>query len=108
MTHINFNPEWLTEPLPPADIAAVLQGGCDSGAYMPAVTYYDAAQTMSEHGDNVLQYLEDHTGELPVPPNDVSWSGLAVFYLSRAVELHCEINADLADWENDEPIGEAA
>lgn len=29
-------PEWITEPLSPADIAAILQGGCESGAWMPA------------------------------------------------------------------------
>jgi len=107
-TNNHTNPVWIIEPLSPADIAAVLQSGCDSGAYMPSCEYYTAAQTMSRHGDAVLQYLEDMTGELPTPPSDISWSQLACFYLSRAVELHCEINADLANWEDDSPIGEAA
>jgi hypothetical protein len=75
---------------------------------MPAVTYYDAVQTMSKHGDDVLQYLEDMTGQLPTPPQDICWSGLAVFYLSEAVELFCAIHTDLADWENDEPLRGAA
>ena len=104
----SFNPEWITSPLSPADIAAVLQGGCDSGAYMPACTYYQAGQTMSEFGDDVLDYLQSISGELPTPPQDVSWSGLACFYLSRAVELFCACHEHLADWNDDEPIGETA
>jgi hypothetical protein len=101
-------PEWISTDLTPADIAAVNQGGCASGSYMPAVEYHTAGMTMACHGDDVLQYLEDMTGELPTPPQDICWSGLAVFYLSKAVELFCAIHSDLADWENDEPVGGAA
>ena len=97
-------PEWITQALSPYDIAAINQGGCASGAYMPAVTYYDARQVMAEYGDDVLQYIEDAYGELPQPARDESWSGIAVFYLSCAVELFCSSNADLEDWENDEEI----
>ncbi len=105
MANINsINPAWITEPLSPADIAAVNQGGCESGAYMPAVTYHTANMTMAVHGDDVLQYLEDMAGQLPTPPQDICWSGLAVFYLSRAVETFCAINADLENWEDDEPL----
>jgi hypothetical protein len=52
-------PEWITQALSPYDIAAINQGGCASGAYMPAVTYHAAALTMSDHGDDVLQYIQD-------------------------------------------------
>jgi hypothetical protein len=97
-------PEWITEPLSPNDIAAINQGGCDSGAYMPAVSYYAARQTMAEHGDDVLDYLEGMMGELPKPPDDCSWSGMSCFYLSRAVELHCAVYSDLEDWEDEEAI----
>lgn len=69
------------------DIAAIQQGGCASGAYMPAVTYYQARQTMNEYGDDVLEYIEEQYGELPAPPAASSWSGIAVHYLSLAVEL---------------------
>ena len=79
-------PAWIEQDITPADIAAINQGGCASGAYMPAVTYYDVAQTMAKHGDDVLQYLEDIYGKLPPPKTDESWSGLACFYLSAAVE----------------------
>jgi len=80
-------PAFIEQNIFAADVAAIIQGGCASGAYMPAVTYYDAKQTMNEHGDDVLQFIEDAYGELPQPPAGQSWSGLAVFYLSCAVEL---------------------
>lgn len=79
-------PEWC-EGMTYADANAVTQGGCASGAWMPAVTYADATATMALHGDDVLEYVEDHYGEIPAPPRVESWSGIAVFYLSAAVEL---------------------
>lgn len=54
---------------------------------MPAVTYFEARTTMAEHGDDVLDYLQEQTGELPKPADIESWSGMACFYLSCAVEL---------------------
>ncbi len=74
--------EWNKESL--TDLCT---GGCASGCYMPAVTYYQARQTMAEHGDDVLQFIEDSYGELPQPNKGESWSGIAVHYLSLAVEL---------------------
>lgn len=97
-------PAWITKPLSPYDIAAINQGGCASGAYMPAVTYWDASVTMAEHGDAVLDYIEEHYGSIPKPADCESWSGMACFYLSFAVELFAFIHEDLADWENYEPI----
>ena len=80
-------PAWIDSDIDAATIAAIARGGCASGAYMPAVTYHQALATMSEHGDAVLQYVEDVCGDLPVPPQPLSWSGLACHYLSTAVEL---------------------
>lgn len=80
-------PPWIDQGITPNDVAAILQGGCESGAYMPAVLYHQALETMSEHGDRVLTFLEEAFGELPHLPYGVSWSGMAVFYLSAAVEL---------------------
>lgn len=95
-------PAFITQDITPYDIAAINQSGCASGAYMPAVTYHLATETMAEHGNAVLAYIDDAYGEIPQPPQDESWSGMAVFYLSIAVELWCSANEDLADWENDE------
>ena len=81
-------PKWINQDITPADVAAIMQGGCASGAYMPAVTYHLAAATMAEYGDDVLEYIEDQYGEIPAHDmTDESWSGLACHYLSLAVEL---------------------
>lgn len=42
---------------------------------------------MAKHGDDVLQFIEDRLGEIPQPDEGESWSGMACFYLSFAVEL---------------------
>lgn len=85
-------PAWIDQDVSPNDIAAIVQGGCASGAYMPAVTYHQARETMSEHGDDVFQYLDDRLGLDQIEPFRArnapkSWSQLACFYLSTAVEL---------------------
>lgn len=80
-------PAWIDSEIDPAAIAAVVQGGCASGAYMPAVTYHTALRIMADHGDDVLEYLEDLHGEIPAPPAGASWSGMACHYLSYAVEM---------------------
>lgn len=95
-------PAWMEDDISPYDVAAIAQGGCASGAYMPAVTYHRAMQTMAEHGDDVLQFIEDRLGELP-QPEPVSWSGLACSYLSTAVELWAaETEATLENYEPEE------
>ena len=83
-------PDWIDQSIAVETVAAILQGGCASGSYMPAVTYHDAAEIMSEFGDNVLDFLNYELGETPAPMQGESWSGLACFYLSCAVELWAE------------------
>jgi hypothetical protein len=83
----NAVPDFIESDISPYTIAGICKGGCASGSYMPAVIYADAIETMSEHGDAVLQYIEDTIGELPQPKPGESWSGMAVFFLSVAVEL---------------------
>ena len=80
-------PAFIDDDLTACQVAAIIQGGCASGAYMPAVSYCQARATMNEHGDEVLQYIEDYYDELPKVPNGSSWSQIAVFYLSLAVDL---------------------
>jgi hypothetical protein len=97
---LQSQPDWITQELDLADIQAIQQGGCASGAYMPAVTYYQANKTMAEYGDDVLGYIESELGELPQPDKGESWSGLAVFYLSCAVELWAgQFDLDGVDWD---------
>lgn len=86
-------PEWIEHDISCATVAAIIEGGCDSGAYMPAVTYHDARETMSEHGDAVWSYLDDTIGLSECHPDmsregaPTSWDGLACRYVSMAVEL---------------------
>ena len=81
-------PRWINSDIDLAQVWGIVQGGCESGAYMPAVTYHEALQTMGDHGDEVFDYIVDATGELPSIPDHVdSWAGMAVFFLSVAVEL---------------------
>jgi len=82
---LSDQPAWITQELGIADIQAIQQGGCASGAYLPAVTYYLALYTMRRHGDEVIEYLSDNYGDMPVPEG-LSWSHLNVYFLSSAVE----------------------
>lgn len=85
-------PAWISDEdsITLGEIASILQGGCDGAAYMPTVTYTTANDTMHEHGDDVLDYIESVLGELPACTGE-SWKGIAVYYLSYAVELWCSI-----------------
>ena len=96
----NF-PVWMEE-ISPADISAIIEGGCDSGAYMPAVTYWQALETMNQYGDDVFQMIEDCCVEVPAPPADYSWGQRACYFLSMAVELWCECHEHLADWDRED------
>lgn len=82
-------PAWIRQDIDGSTIAAIIQGGCASGAYMPAVTYYTARETMAEHGDDVLQYLDESgTGEVLEASELLAgnFSQLCVYLLSAAVE----------------------
>jgi hypothetical protein len=98
-------PQWIEQDITPADVAAIVQGGCDSGAYMPAVTYHQALATMAEHGDAVWNYLDnEYDGEHFHPKlaelagNIGSWHGLACYYVSKAVEAWAgSVESELED-----------
>lgn len=98
-------PSWIDSDICAMTIASICQGGCASGSYMPAVTYYQALRTMSDYGDEVLQYIEDIIGELPdwrETYEEISWRGMACFYLSYAVELWAgDIMGQLGELEID-------
>ena len=87
-------PDWIESDITVHQVAAILEVGCASGAYMPAVPYYTANQTMAENGNAVLDYLEGYGGELPNVPDGISWSGIASLFLSSAVELWCSLVED--------------
>lgn len=100
LERLRDQPEWLEYELSIADIQAIQQGGCASGAYMPAVTYHKAVDTMSEHGDDVLDHIESVYGEIPQPNKGESWGGIAVFYLALSIDTWClGFDLDGVNWD---------
>jgi len=79
-------PLWIDKDITGQDVMAIVQGGCDSGAYMPAVTYHEALATMSEHGDEILEYIEWDSCGLNEETLPQSWAGMAVHFVSLAVD----------------------
>lgn len=71
-------------------------GGCASGVYMPAVTYHTARQTMNEHGDDILEFIESRLDTIPTLAG-ASWSGLCCHFVSVAVELWAWQVADMTE-----------
>lgn len=103
ITEIENQPQWIKDAGvidSVYELQSIQQGGCASGAYMPAVTYYTAKQIMNEFGDDILDYIQSELGELPKPNDNESWDGMAVFYFSYAVELWVsQFNLDGVNWD---------
>lgn len=78
-----------------AEVQGINESGCAGYPYMGAVTYHKALDTMEEHGDEIFFYIEEHLGEMPAQPKSESWSSMAVFYCSTAVEIWCNQFADM-------------
>ena len=95
-------PQWLVAIDPditPRDVRTLSESGCAANAHR-ACFYSDAERVMSDHGDDVLQYLDD--AECAVSTKDQSWTGLASTCLSAAVEIWCHQAMDLdVDTEQD-------
>lgn len=103
--NMNAQPEWLEAMGEGIDsfctIQAVNQGGCASGAFMPAVTYYTAAKIMGEFGDDILEYLEDCYGNVAPLERGTSWGSYCCQLVSDAVELWCAQFSELesVNWD---------
>lgn len=78
-------PAWIEQDITLGQVGAIQYGGCESGAYMPACYYHQAAKTMREYGDDVLQYLEDVDSLPEIDLSGVSWDGVACHVLTCAV-----------------------
>lgn len=102
-------PSWIDQEISPNDIAAIVQGGCASGAYMPAVTYHEAIATMAEHGTRVIEYLDNVIGldevwrsleQLEAHNNAPrTWGSICVYFLSTAVEAWASSRFNDEDFE---------
>lgn len=80
-------PKWIESDVTISDVAGIYQGGCASGAYMPAVTYHVAHETMHDHGNKVLDFISDRAMEYPYIKENQSWKGHNCDVISLAVEL---------------------
>lgn len=95
-------PYWLDQEIGVSTVASIVQSGCNSGAYMPAVTYYRALATMGNFGDDVIDYIQAQLGETPKPSAGESWGGMACHYLSLAVELWAGDTLALLEMEGED------
>jgi hypothetical protein len=99
-------PAWIDQDITLGEVENVYNHGCESGAYMKAVTYSDALSVMHKHGDDVMDYIYNVYGdELPGDMLKIfhasSWSGLACRVLSLAVEMWADsVYGDLPEIED--------
>ena len=98
-------PGWISETISTLDIGTIIEGGCQSGTYPPAVEYRQALETMNVYGDEIFEFLKDNQWELPCF-EILSWKAGAVKIVSVAIETWCGNVADeLAErirWDSDE------
>ena len=70
------------------EIFSISQGGCNSGAYMPATTYHTALDCMTEHGDEVADIISEHcVGVSPFDLEEETFAGYCSRLCCTAVEL---------------------
>jgi hypothetical protein len=80
-------PAWIEQDITVCDVRAICQGGCASGAYMPAVMYFEAKQTMAQHGEDIFDFIIDRLGESALD-NDFTGFGMkCCAWVCAAVEL---------------------
>jgi hypothetical protein len=80
-------PNWIEQDITVGDVIAITEGGCASGAYMPAVTYRSALRTMNEYGDEVLYFIHECGMDASlIVATAGGWAVMACDLLSAAVE----------------------
>ena len=104
-------PAWIDSGITLGDIIAIADHGCASGAYMPAVTYYEAKRTIGMWGDEITDYIGGEgcyscSEILQNASAEESYSRMCCALLSFAVELWCHRHYDeaqsLLDGDEDE------
>ena len=96
-------PHWVSETISTLDVAVIIEWGCASGTYPPAVSYTQAIETMNAYGDEIFEFIKDNQ---EVPRFEItSWEAGAVKIVSAAVELWCDnVAGELAErirWGHD-------
>ncbi|MEE8598927.1 MAG: hypothetical protein V3S69_05375 [Dehalococcoidales bacterium] len=81
------------------NLQAILQGGCASGAYMPAVTYHTANLCMAEYHTEIEELLTEDGCDSEWVFNTAtdSWACFASKLVASAVEVWVGQFADILD-----------
>ena len=83
-----------------SDLQAIEQGGCESGAYMPAVTYYTAKNIMVEYHSEIENIVSDVVDHFMFNPAIDGFDGFCVEIVSIAVECWVSrFNLEGVDWD---------
>ena len=84
-------PGFIEQDITAQDIVTIVQRGCISGAYMPAVTYHVAVDLMTDYSDEIFDTIENAMGCPPADclsrTEDNSWAAMATRFVSLAVEI---------------------
>lgn len=81
-----------------SELVSIHEGGCASGAYMPAVTYYTANQCMaSDAATSVEDELSELDYEITFNPSEDSFSQFASKLCAMAVESYVSKFSDVIE-----------
>ena len=84
-----------------SEMQAIIQGGCASGAYMPAVTYAVALECFTEHSNEITDLLEEFGYEdFTFCLKTETLSSFASSMVSAAVECWVNQFQDMLDGVN--------
>ncbi|MEM6746779.1 MAG: hypothetical protein AAF608_05115 [Pseudomonadota bacterium] len=91
MKELGFEqPKWMEQEVCLYTVDSIRHSGCSSGSYMPAVTYVDATRLMYAYGDDIINFLDQHSdycsGEFDLDPEKHSYGGWCCRVVSAAVE----------------------
>lgn len=79
------------------ELLSIYEGGCASGAYIPAVTYYTANQCMANAATSVEDELSELDYEITFNPSEDSFSQFASKLCAMAVESYVSKFSDVIE-----------
>ncbi|AHK11328.1 hypothetical protein S14_219 [Shewanella sp. phage 1/4] len=80
-----------------SELISIYEGGCASGAYMPAVTYYTANQCMASDASGSVEEEIEHYEEITFNPSEESFSQFASKLCAMAVESFVQKHAEVIE-----------
>jgi len=86
-------PDWIDRSLTAIQLAGIYRGGCASGSFMPPCEFETARKVMAEHGDDVVDYLREHSPGFSEEIGD-SWGAFCSRLLCTAIDRWAEVNRE--------------